>query len=245
MIATLRWDPGWRLTRRWAPGRGNALDLRRVVRRNIRYGGEPLVLPTRGRTVKRRPLVLICDVSGSMERYARMLLHFMHSLAGGLDRVEAFLFAARLTRITRELVLRRERRRRAGHSETRARLGRRHQDRGRPADVQRPMGEPRARARGGRAADFRWLGSRRAGSPAPGNGTAAAELSSSHLAEPAARIGRVSASDARHAGRAPFRGRLPAGAQPREPRSPRGALESAAGAPAGAAAPGYRPGNRT
>ena len=107
MIATLRWNPGWRLTRRWAPGRGNALDLRRVVRRNIRYGGEPLVLPTRGRTVKRRPLVLICDVSGSMERYARMLLHFMHSLAGGLDRVEAFLFAARLTRITRELVLRR------------------------------------------------------------------------------------------------------------------------------------------
>ncbi len=107
MIATLRWNPGWRLTRRWAPGRGNALDLRRVVRRNIRYGGEPLVLPTRGRTVKRRPLVLICDVSGSMERYARMLLHFMHSLAGGLDRVEAFLFAARLTRITRELVRRR------------------------------------------------------------------------------------------------------------------------------------------
>ena len=53
--------------------------------------------------VKPRPLVLICDVSGSMERYTRMLLHFIHTIAGGLDRVEAFLFATRLTRITRYL----------------------------------------------------------------------------------------------------------------------------------------------
>jgi len=107
MIAMLRWDPGMRLTRRWAARRGDALDLRRVVRRNLRYGGEPLLLPTRGRTMKRRWLVVICDVSGSMERYARMLLHFIHSLAGGLDHVEAFLFAARLTRVTRELTSRR------------------------------------------------------------------------------------------------------------------------------------------
>jgi uncharacterized protein len=109
MIASLTWDPGMRRTRRWAPGRGGVLDLRRVVRRNIRYGGEPLSLPSRDRTLKRRPLVLISDVSGSMERYARMLLHFISSLAAGdarpghRSRVEAFLFATRLTRITPEL----------------------------------------------------------------------------------------------------------------------------------------------
>jgi uncharacterized protein with von Willebrand factor type A (vWA) domain len=109
MIASLTWDPGMRRTRRWAPGRGGVLDLRRVVRRNIRYGGEPLSLPTRDRTLKPRPLVLISDVSGSMERYARLLLHFISTLAasaarpGHPIRVEAFLFATRLTRITPEL----------------------------------------------------------------------------------------------------------------------------------------------
>src|SRR5207247_11138611 len=54
-------------------------------------------------TLFRSPLVLLCDISGSMERYSRMLLHFMHTLTGGMDRIEAFLFATRLTRITREL----------------------------------------------------------------------------------------------------------------------------------------------
>jgi uncharacterized protein len=103
MIAAFKWDLGRRQTRRWAPGRGRIPDLRRVVRSNLRYGGEPLTLPTRARIWKRRPLVLLCDVSGSMERYARMLLHFIHSLTRGLDRVEAFLFATRLTRITREI----------------------------------------------------------------------------------------------------------------------------------------------
>ncbi len=82
-----------------------ALDLRRVVRLNMRYGAELIKLPARRRKTKRRPLVLICDVSGSMERYSRMLLHFVHALSGGgrLGRVESFLFATRLTRITREL----------------------------------------------------------------------------------------------------------------------------------------------
>jgi uncharacterized protein with von Willebrand factor type A (vWA) domain len=109
MIASLTWTPGMRRTRRWARGRGGVLDLRRLIRRNMRYGAEPLSLPTRDRTLKRRPLVLICDVSGSMERYARMLVHFIYTLAGGRVgpgppiRVEAFLFATRLTRITPDL----------------------------------------------------------------------------------------------------------------------------------------------
>jgi uncharacterized protein len=109
MIAELAWDLGMRRTRRWEPAHQGAPDLRHVVRRNIRYGGEPLMLPARDRVWKRRPLVLICDVSGSMERYARMMLHFIYSLSGhaGAARVEAFLFATRLTRITREMAHRR------------------------------------------------------------------------------------------------------------------------------------------
>jgi uncharacterized protein len=103
-LATLSWDAGQRRTRRWMRARhGRAIDLRRLVPHNARYGGEPLELPSRSRTIKRRPLVLICDVSGSMERYTRMLLHFVHGLSTRAWRVETFLFATRLTRVTREL----------------------------------------------------------------------------------------------------------------------------------------------
>jgi uncharacterized protein with von Willebrand factor type A (vWA) domain len=109
-IAAMAWDLGTRRTRRWVPGRGRALDFRKVVRRNLRHGGEPLALPRRERASRRRPLVLLCDVSGSMERYGRMLLNFIQGLAGGLEHVEAFLFATRLTRITRELARRGHRR---------------------------------------------------------------------------------------------------------------------------------------
>ena len=108
MMADLDWDLGQRTSRRWTPGRGPALDLRRAVRANMRYGGELIDLPERRRKTKRRPLILLCDVSGSMERYSRMLLHFVHALTGGgrLGRVESFVFATRLTRVTRELVAR-------------------------------------------------------------------------------------------------------------------------------------------
>jgi uncharacterized protein with von Willebrand factor type A (vWA) domain len=103
VLATLRWNVDERRTRRWRQGKGRALDFRRIVRRNLRYGAEPIVVPTKRRKVEVRPLVLLCDVSGSMERYARMLLYFVHGLASR-RRVEAFVFATRLTRITRDLV---------------------------------------------------------------------------------------------------------------------------------------------
>jgi hypothetical protein len=106
-IARLQWNFGIRRARRWRSGRGRSLDLRRALRRNIRYGGEILALPTRRRGEERRPIVFLCDVSGSMERYVRMLLYFLHGLASGTDRVDVFLFATRLTRVTRELVRRR------------------------------------------------------------------------------------------------------------------------------------------
>ena len=104
LMASLRWSPGLRITRRKERGRGPALDVRRTLRDSAQYGGEFLHLRTRRRKEKPRRLVVICDVSGSMERYTRMLLHFIHSLYGGLEsRVEAFLFATRLTRITKQL----------------------------------------------------------------------------------------------------------------------------------------------
>ncbi len=102
MMAALRWDLGRRRTRRMIPGDGAGFDLRRSLRRSLQYGGEIFELAKRGPKVRPRSLVLICDVSGSMERYTRMLLHFIHTIAAG-QPIEAFLFATRLTRITRQL----------------------------------------------------------------------------------------------------------------------------------------------
>ena len=104
LMASLEWNPGLRLTRRQERGSGPRLDVRRTLRDNAQFGGELVHLRTRRRKVKARRLVVICDVSGSMERYTRMLLHFIHSLYAGLEsQVEAFLFATRLTRVTRQL----------------------------------------------------------------------------------------------------------------------------------------------
>ena len=101
MLAELSWDLGRRRARRTEPGPGRQADWRRTFRQSLPYGGEPLALAYRQPREKPRPLILLCDVSGSMERYTRMLLHFIHSLAGDGGRREAFLFATRLTRITR------------------------------------------------------------------------------------------------------------------------------------------------
>ena len=103
MMANLTWDLGRRRTRRLAPGRSGQLDLRRTMRRSLRYGGEFLELATRSPKDKLRSLVLICDVSGSMERYTRMLLQFIYTIAGDFEQLEAYLFATRLTRVTRNL----------------------------------------------------------------------------------------------------------------------------------------------
>lgn len=98
------WQPALRRThRRQATFRGNGLDMRRTFRHNMRYGGEMLRLVQRRRQWKRRPVVLICDISGSMERYARVLLQFMYTISNSMDRVEAFAFSTRLTHLTRQL----------------------------------------------------------------------------------------------------------------------------------------------
>jgi uncharacterized protein with von Willebrand factor type A (vWA) domain len=68
-IAKLTWNPGVRLTRRWSAGGRGAVDLRRVLRVNLKHGGELIAVPHRTRRIAPRPLILICDVSGSMEPY--------------------------------------------------------------------------------------------------------------------------------------------------------------------------------
>jgi uncharacterized protein with von Willebrand factor type A (vWA) domain len=104
MVATWKWDPGVRRTRRLAPARrGHRLDYPRTLRRAMRTSGVPYDLLTLGPRRKPRPLVFLCDISGSMTPYTRMLLHFLHTLRRGVARAEVFVFGTRLTRITRQL----------------------------------------------------------------------------------------------------------------------------------------------
>jgi uncharacterized protein with von Willebrand factor type A (vWA) domain len=103
LLSGLVWHPGVRRTRRWIRGRGPRVDLRRAIAGSLRTGGEIVRLPRRARRIRPRPLVLLCDVSGSMEQYSRTLLQFAHALASRHRRVEAFLFSTRLTRITAQL----------------------------------------------------------------------------------------------------------------------------------------------
>jgi uncharacterized protein with von Willebrand factor type A (vWA) domain len=102
VIAAMNWNPGVRRTRRWAAGGGEIVDLRRLLRVNARHGGEPLFIPRRQRRITPRSLVVLCDVSGSMEPYTRMLLLFVHAMARRRRSVELFVFSTHLTRITRQ-----------------------------------------------------------------------------------------------------------------------------------------------
>ena len=104
LMSEMRWHLGQRPTRRKRPARrGSYPDMRRIVRRNLKYGAELLELTWREIKYKPRPLVIICDISGSMSLYSRLLLHFIHTISNGLLNVEAFVFGTRLTRITRQL----------------------------------------------------------------------------------------------------------------------------------------------
>ena len=96
------WRVAERRTRRLRPSPRGRIDLRRSARHAIRSSGELMRLFRRRPRVRRRPLVLICDVSGSMERYSRLLMIFAHAIARRED-LEAFVFSTRLTRVTRLL----------------------------------------------------------------------------------------------------------------------------------------------
>ena len=104
LMARLALATPLRRTRRHERGaHGRDVDLRRSLRRSLRTGGEPLALARRQRRIRPRRLVMLCDISGSMEPYARAYLQFLVSAAGSGPHVEAFVFATRLTRLTRAL----------------------------------------------------------------------------------------------------------------------------------------------
>jgi len=83
--------------------RGARVDMRASLRAALRSGGDIIPLRYRKRRRRRPPLVILCDISGSMERYSRMLLHLLHAITNDRDRVFTFLFGTRLTNVTRHL----------------------------------------------------------------------------------------------------------------------------------------------
>jgi uncharacterized protein with von Willebrand factor type A (vWA) domain len=95
-----------RRSHRTAPSRRGEVDARRAVRAMLRRGGEAAELPRRDRRDRPRRIVLLLDVSGSMEPYAEAYLRFAHTLMRKRPQVEAFTIGTRLTRITRALSMR-------------------------------------------------------------------------------------------------------------------------------------------
>jgi uncharacterized protein with von Willebrand factor type A (vWA) domain len=119
-MSTTEWDAAKRMmttlapflaalpSRRYAPSaRGSRIDLHALLRQSARHGGDIADLPRRQRRTRPEPLVVIVDISGSMSRYSRMFLHFLHALTASRyaadHRVRAFVFGTRLTHITRQL----------------------------------------------------------------------------------------------------------------------------------------------
>ncbi len=96
---------GERLTRRYRPVRTgrDGIDGRGALRRAVRTGGVPLRLPRRRKRTRPVPVVMLCDISGSMAVYTRLLLHFMHALHQTRPCVSSFVFGTRLTPVTRAL----------------------------------------------------------------------------------------------------------------------------------------------
>src|SRR5262245_37251438 len=91
-------------TRRFRPNRnGRRIDLRKTLRESMREGGDIIPLVRAAPTTLHPPLVVLCDISGSMNPYSRMFLHFLHAITNDRDRVVVFVFGTRLTNITRQL----------------------------------------------------------------------------------------------------------------------------------------------
>jgi uncharacterized protein with von Willebrand factor type A (vWA) domain len=103
-IARLRLQRREFFTRRFEPDHaGERIDMRRTLRQSLRSGGHMIDLARRDRKIRQRPLVVLCDISGSCSSYSRMFLHFLHGLVNDRTDVTVFLFGTRLTNITREL----------------------------------------------------------------------------------------------------------------------------------------------
>ncbi len=103
-VQRIRFVMETRPTRRYGPSSsGHAIDLRRMLREAGSKGSDHLLLKRRARKHRRPPLVVLCDISGSMEQYARVFLHFLYGLTSEHEKVSCFLFATRLYDISRKL----------------------------------------------------------------------------------------------------------------------------------------------
>ena len=107
LLAQMQWKLARRRSRRLVrASKGRHVDWRRSLRRNIGYGGCIIELERQRTKIVRRPLIVLADVSGSMDRYTRPVLQLAHTMRQGHGRVEAFVFGTRLTRVTRHLRMR-------------------------------------------------------------------------------------------------------------------------------------------
>ena len=104
LIARLRLPIPEVQTRRFHPdARGARIDLPATLRASLKGGAQIILLRRRARIKRHPPLVVLCDISGSMSRYSRMFLHFLHAITNDRDRVHTLAFGTRLTNITRHL----------------------------------------------------------------------------------------------------------------------------------------------
>jgi uncharacterized protein with von Willebrand factor type A (vWA) domain len=104
MLAELRLPlPMIRTRRKRISRKGKAIDLRATLRESLREGGDIIPLVHAAPRTLHPPLVVLCDISGSMNPYSRMFLHFLHAITNDRDRVSVFVFGTRLTNITRQL----------------------------------------------------------------------------------------------------------------------------------------------
>jgi uncharacterized protein len=104
MISQLRLPlPVIRTRRKEISINGKAIDLRATLRQSLRQGGDVIPLVRAAPRELHPPLVVLCDISGSMNPYSRMFLHFLHAITNDRDRVTVFVFGTRLTNITRQL----------------------------------------------------------------------------------------------------------------------------------------------
>ena len=104
LIASLRMPiPEVRTRRLRRDPHGTRIDMRATLRASLRSGTDLIALERRSQTHRHPPLVVLCDISGSMSRYSRMFLHFLHAITNDRDRVSVFVFGTRLTNITRQL----------------------------------------------------------------------------------------------------------------------------------------------
>ncbi|HSM43477.1 MAG TPA: VWA domain-containing protein, partial [Acidimicrobiia bacterium] len=104
MVMAMMWQPSDVKTRRWLPSPAGATpDLRRTLRGTVRPEGDLMPIVRRRRRKRQRPLIIIADISGSMEKYADLFLVFAHAAQRRLQHVEAFTFSTHLTRITDDL----------------------------------------------------------------------------------------------------------------------------------------------